>query len=114
MAYLQQVELYTSVSLPDEPRTYQEAIESPEADHWKTAMDDEISSLTTLKTWEVVPRPKDRKTIDSKWIFKIKHNVNGEIARYKARLVAKGYTQVNGLDFNETYAPVVELGFEGL
>ena len=108
-AYLQHVELFTSVSLPDEPRTYREAIESPEADRWREAMDDEINSLVTMKTWEVVPRPTDRDTIESKWVYKIKYNANGEIARYKARLVAKGYTQVNGLDFNETYAPVTRL-----
>jgi len=108
-AYLQNVELFASISLPDEPRTYREAADSPEADHWRKAMDDEISSLTQMKTWEVVPRPEDRETVESKWVYRIKHNANGEIARYKARLVAKGYTQVSGLDFNETYAPVTRL-----
>ena len=108
-AYLQHVELFASVSLPDEPRTYHEAIGSPEADHWREAMDDEINSLVMMKTWEIVPRPEDRDTVESKWVYKVKYNANGEIARYKARLVAKGYTQVNGLDFNETYAPVTHL-----
>ena len=108
-AYLQHVELYASVSAPNEPKTYREAINSPEADHWRKAMDDEINSLQTMKTWRVVPRPKDRKTIESKWVYKLKYNADGEIARYKARLVAKGYTQVNGLDYNETYAPVTRL-----
>ena len=108
-AYLQHVELYASVSAPNEPKTYQEAINSPEADHWRKAMDDEINSLQTMKTWRVVPRPADRKTIESKWVYKLKYNADGEIARYKARLVAKGYTQVNGLDYNETYAPVTRL-----
>lgn len=108
-AYLQHVELFASVSLPGEPRTYREAVNSPDADNWNQAMKDEIDSLTKMKTWEVVPRPEDRDTVESKWVYKVKYNANGEIARYKARLVAKGYTQVNGLDFNETYAPVTRL-----
>jgi hypothetical protein len=72
-------------------------------------MDDEINSLTSMKTWEIVPRPEDRETIESKWVYRIKRTADGKIDRYKARLVVKGYTQVDGLDFNETYAPVTRL-----
>ena len=59
-------------------------IDSLEADHWIIAIDDKINLLTMLKTWEVVLRLKDHKTVESKWVFKIKHNANGEIAHYKA------------------------------
>ena len=105
-AYLQHVELFASTSLPNEPQTYQEATNSPKADHWWKAMDDKINLLIKLKIWEVILRPEDRKTVESKWVYKIKFNAQGKIAHYKAHLVAKGYTQVNSLDFNETYAPV--------
>lgn len=108
-AYLQHVELFTSISLPEEPQTFHEVVNPPEADRWTKAMDDEINSLDTMKTWEVVPRPEDCDTIESKWVYKIKYNADGEIARYKARVAAKGYTQVDCLDFNETYAPVTRL-----
>ncbi len=55
-----------------------------------------------------MPFPKDRKPISCKWVFKIKHGVDGELERYKARLVARGFTQTFGVDYNETFAPIVK------
>jgi hypothetical protein len=60
-----------------------------------------------MGTWSQVSKPKDKPIIKSKWIFKVKYNPNGTIDRYKARLVAKGYTQTKGIDYEETFAPVV-------
>ncbi len=60
-----------------------------------------------MKTWSVVDRPKDKPIVKSRWVFKMKRNQDGVVVRYKARLVAKGYTQTKGVDFNETFAPVM-------
>jgi hypothetical protein len=53
-------------------------------------------------TWKLIPFPKGRKPISTKWVFKIKRNVIGEIDKYKARLVAKGFSQIQGINFEET------------
>lgn len=61
----------------------------------------------TNGTWEIVDLPPDRKPIGSKWTFKIKYTASGEIARFKARLCAKGFAQKQGIDYTETFSPVV-------
>ena len=58
-------------------------------------------------TWELVDLPTGRKPIDCKWIFKVKKGSDGSVQRYKARLVAKGFAQKYGVDYDETFAPVV-------
>lgn len=104
-------EMYTPVAnvveaSVDEPQTIQEALSSPAASMWKQAMDEEMQQLYTNKTWTLQELPKGAEPIPCKWVFKIKRNERGEIERYKARLVAKGYKQVQGVDFDEVYAPV--------
>lgn len=61
-------------------------------------------------TWEMVPRPKDQQFIKCKWVFK-KFDQNGDLEHYKAQLVACGYSQVEGVDFKETFSPVVKLKY---
>lgn len=81
-------------------------------DHnWKLAMDNKINVLMSRETWELVDLPINRETIGCKWVFKGKYNVDGSIERHKVRLVAKGFNQCKGVDYHETFSPVVKLVF---
>ncbi|PKI61876.1 hypothetical protein CRG98_017774 [Punica granatum] len=77
--------------------------------HWKEAMKAELSALERNGTWVIADLPTGKKAIGCKWIYKVKRKADGSIERYKARLVAKGYTQIEGLDFDETFASVAKL-----
>jgi hypothetical protein len=59
--------------------------------------------------WELVDRPPGKNIVSCKWLFKIKHDANGNIVKFKARLVARGFSQAYGMDYFETYAPVAKL-----
>jgi hypothetical protein len=90
----------------DEPNTVQEALSGPQRQQWKKAMDRELDNLRMKETWQAVKAPQDRAKIGARWVLKIKRDAEGNIIKYKARLVAKGYSQIPGIDFEETYAPV--------
>ena len=92
-----------------EPQTYQQAIDSPDATKWQTAMNEEYQSLIENNTWKLTKLPPECSTIPTRWLFKIKHRSDGTIERYKARLVAKGFAQHYGIDYDETYSPVFKL-----
>jgi hypothetical protein len=81
---------------------------SPEAAQWQIACMEELKSLQNMNVYEEVPWPPDRKIIDSKWTFKLKRGPEGLIERFKGRVVTKGYTQVEGLNYDETFALVVK------
>jgi hypothetical protein len=89
-----------------EPKNFNEASKD---DHWVKAMNDELDQIEKNNTWEMVHRPEGKNIIGSKWIFKNKLNEQGQVVRNKARLVCKGYAQIEGLDFDETFAPVARL-----
>jgi histone deacetylase 1/2 len=88
-----------------EPRDHREAMACP---HWRDAMETEFSALQNNKTWHLVPPVPGVNIIDSKWVFKIKQKSDGSIERYKAHLVAKGFKQRYGLDYEDTFSPVVK------
>ena len=72
-------------------------------------MEEEMSQIEKNETWEPVPRLRDKNVIGTKWVFKNKVNEDGQIIRNKARLVCKGYSQIEGIDFEETFAPVAHV-----
>lgn len=92
----------------NDPITFKEAMTCKNADDWKAAMDDEMLSLQKNETWKLVDLPRDKNPINNAWIYKTKYKANGEIDRFKARLVIKGCAQVHGIDFQETFSPVVK------
>ena len=89
-----------------EPKNINEAIVD---EYWVGAMQDELNQFERNEVWSLVPRPKDINVIGTKWVFRNKTDESGKIVRNKARLVAQGYTQVEGVDFDETFAPVARL-----
>jgi hypothetical protein len=89
-----------------EPNCFEEANKD---EFWKKAMDEELDQIEKNDTWELVPRPKNKNVIDTKWVFRNKLNEDGHVTRNKARLVCKGYAQVEGIDFEETFAPVARM-----
>jgi histone deacetylase 1/2 len=89
----------------DEPSTVQEALQDKK---WVTAMNKEHLALLKNKTWHLVPPPKGKNVIRCKWVYKIKKKTDGSIDRYKARLVANGYKQWYGIDYEDTFSPVVK------
>uniref|UniRef100_A0A1X7SU84 Reverse transcriptase Ty1/copia-type domain-containing protein n=1 Tax=Amphimedon queenslandica TaxID=400682 RepID=A0A1X7SU84_AMPQE len=91
----------------DEPQSVKDDISLSEKEMWEEAMQAEIESLHKNKVWNLIAPPKDRKIINCKWVFKRKRGENGTVERYKARLVACGYTQRPGLDYEETFSPVI-------
>ena len=96
------------MSVEDGPSNYQEAMKDDEHEKWKQAMDDEITALQQNKTWILCELPVGKHVIGGKWVLKKKLNKEGNVERYKARYVAKGYNQKEGIDYNETFAPVVK------
>ena len=89
-----------------EPKNFKEAYED---ENWNKAMQEEVTQIKKTGTWELVCHPKDKNINGTKWIFRNKLNENGEVIRNKARLVCKGYAQVEGIDFDETFAPVARM-----
>jgi hypothetical protein len=86
-----------------EPTSYEEVAKKKE---WKDAMVEEYQSIVKNDVWDVVPRPKEKTIGSSKWIYKTKLSTDGSIEKYKARFVARGFSQKEGIDYEEAFAPV--------
>jgi hypothetical protein len=89
------------------PALYKQALRGPQAKEWGAPIKTEYDSLVSRNTWKLVPRAACRELVDSKWVFKVKRDSNGNTATYKANLVARGFTQEHGVDYHETFAPLV-------
>ena len=94
-----------SPNIPQEPRSITAAKRHL---GWATAMDEELAALATNHTWTLVPYRPNMNVVGCKWVYKAKLNPDGSLECLKARLVAKGFNQVDGVDFSETFSPVVK------
>src|SRR5258708_39416106 len=92
-----------------EPHSLTEAKRRPDWPLWEKAIQEELATLKTARTWKLEEAPPEANIIGSKWVFKAKKDTAGNIAQYKARLVAQGFSQIDGVDYNDTYAPVAHL-----
>ena len=101
------VEFALVVNTNDNPQSLADAQSRNDWPEWKSAMDCEIAQLQRLRTYELTPCPPDRKPIGCKWVFHLKRDSEGRIVKHKARLVAQGFSQIPGIDYVETFAPVV-------
>ena len=100
-----------STEVVREPPSYQDALEHTHSEHWRSAMRSEFSSLMENGTWEYVDRstvPSHKAILGCRWVYRLKVNPDRTM-RFKARLVIKGYQQVEGVDFDSTFAPVAKL-----
>lgn len=95
-----------NISATTKPKTYNQAAKDPV---WCKAMESELQALEANKTWTLQPLPASKHTVGCKWVFRIKHNPDGTVDKYKARLVAKGFTETEGDDYFETFAPIAKM-----
>ncbi|CAJ2637004.1 unnamed protein product [Trifolium pratense] len=100
---------YATFTLNEDPANLQEALSSMDADLWQEAINDEMDSLESNKTWHLVDLPPGCKPIGCKWILKKKLKPDGTVEKYKARLVAKGFRQRENIDFFDTFSPVTRI-----
>jgi hypothetical protein len=97
---------YANLSSTSEPENLDEALNDP---NWRKAMQEGITALHKNGTWHLVLAVKGANVIDCKWVYKIKRRAYGSIDRYKGRLVAKGFKQCYGIDYEDTFSPVVKI-----
>jgi len=89
------------------PSNYRSALADP---NWRAAMADEFQALIDNVTWRLIPRPPGANVMTGKWIFKHKYHSDGSLAHHKARWVVRGFSQQHGIDYDETFSPVVKPG----
>ena len=85
------------------PSSFQEAVQQPT---WVNAMVEEYDSIVKNSACEIVPRPVNKSVVGSRWIYKVKKAADGSVEKYKARFVAQEFSQIEGIDYDETFAPI--------
>ena len=93
--------------IEDEPPNFRSAMKSPDCKKWMEACQKEYDTLMDFNTWTLVEKPPGINVVGNRWVFRIKRDNVGQVDRIKARLVAQGFSQVPGIDFNETYSPTI-------
>ena len=89
--------------IDEEPTCFEEATKKKE---WMDSILKEYQSIIKNDVWDAVPRPKDKSVVSLKWIFKTKHSTDGSIEKYKERFIAREFSQKEGIDYEETFAPI--------
>jgi hypothetical protein len=98
--------LFAQVLETHDPKTFAKASDHPD---WDTKMNEEYHSLMENDTWDLVPLPKGRKLVRCKWVYRTMYVSDGSVERHKAHLVAKGFSQVEGIDYHETFFPIAKI-----
>ena len=102
---IKKLNLHVTTNLSPIPKTYKSALLDP---NWAAAMRDEYNALLSNNTCHLVPRPPNANIVSGKWVFRQKFNSDGSLSRYKARWVCRGFSQQHGIDYDETFSPVVK------
>lgn len=97
---------YCSISSNPEPSSF---LQANKFECWKHAMNVELQALDDNHTWTLVDLPPGKVPIGCRWVYKVKYREDGSIEKYKARLVAKGYTQMEGVNYFDTFSPVAKI-----
>jgi len=107
MAFCSCEAVHALSAITGDEQNIENAINRPESDDWKCAINKELAQIEKLHTWEFVEAPDNANIIPCCWVLLRKHNTQGKIAHYKARLVAKGFCQQFGVDYTDTFTPTV-------
>ena len=91
------------------PQTIKEVYKRPDKLQWEEAMKEEMEKLIRRGPWRIIPKPEGVNIVGSKWVFQLKKDANGNFTSHWARLVTQGFTQVHGIDFDDTFAPIVRM-----
>jgi len=91
---------------PPNEMSFRDAMSGPDRAKWLDAMNDELNAMSKNNVWTLVDRPPGTRVISSRWVLRVKTTPDGVIERYRARFVARGFTQREGIDYHETFAPV--------
>ena len=100
---------YCVFNIEENPQNLKETLTSPNAIFWKEAVNDEMESLISNRTWKLVDLPSGFKTIGCKWVIRKKLKPDGSIDKFKAKLIARVFKQKANLDFLDTFSPVTRI-----
>ena len=100
---------YSVILSPDDPKTYHQAVSSPDSNHWESAIETELGNMQRLKVWSTAPPSKEIRPLTTTWVFKRKTDQDGNLTKYKARLCVRGFSQREGIDYSDVFSPTGRL-----